>query len=240
MDAFAEVADVAVKQEHPDTEDRGANVTALNLTIITPVARPGARDRLMKLDKCMRWDLVMEWILVYDTSQLVDLEPYFVKNPKVTELYFQGADITVAGHKRNRGYYNYNRGLQNVRHGLVYFLDDDNVVHPNFWHIMTNSLLGHIVTFDQLRNPSLLDLVTPGHEVFKGDNVVAGHIDTAMFVVDRGIIGAHRFQEDVTWGDFLFIDKLLQNNSDKHIYIPEVAAYYNYIGQRKQYSTFMV
>ena len=72
---------------------------------------------------------------------------------------------------------------------------------------MTNSLLGHIVTFDQLRNPSLLDLVTPGHEVFKGDNVVAGHIDTAMFVVDRGIIGDHRFQEDVTWGDFLFKEK---------------------------------
>lgn len=206
--------------------------TALDLTIITPVSRPGARDRLMKLDACMRWNLVMQWILVYDTSKLTDLEPYFVDRPKVSEIYFQGGGISGNSQR--------NRGLQNVLHGLVYFLDDDNVVHPNFWHIVTDRLLGHIVTFDQLRNPSLLDLVTPGREVFKGDQVVLGHIDTAMFVIDREIIGAHRFREDVTWADFLFISRILQDNSDKHIYIPETAAYYNHIGQKKQYSTYMV
>ncbi len=137
----------------------------------------------MALEASMQWELLAEWILVYDTAKQHDLESFFADKPKIKEIYFQGPGVSGNAQR--------NRGLQQVNDGLVYFLDDDNIVHPHFWELATNSWLGHVVTCDQLRDPSLLDMVVPTREVFKGDQVVLGHIDTAMFVIDRALIGEH-------------------------------------------------
>lgn len=178
----------------------------------------------MALEASMRWELLAEWILVYDTAKQHDLESFFADKPKIKEIYFQGPGVSGNAQR--------NRGLQQVNDGLVYFLDDDNIVHPHFWELATNSWLGHVVTFDQLRDPSLLDMVIPTREVFKGDQVVLGHIDTAMFVIDRALIGEHRFEPELFEADGIFITEIVHDHAELHIYISEVAAFYNFNVQR--------
>ena len=80
--------------------------------------------------------------------------------------------------------------------------------------------LGHMITFDQARSST---------NVLTGNDVSVMHIDTAMFVVDRALIGNSRFQVEEYAADGLFAQEVFEKHPGKHVYIPEVAAYYNYV-----------
>ena len=169
----------------------------------------------MRLAISIRWDCVTNWILVYDTSRQHDLQPLFSDSPQVTEIFFQAEEGAKLGNMQR------NRALQHVMHGLVYFLDDDNVMHPNFWDILPDMSSGHIISFDQLR----LEVEPP--QRLSGDRLVVDAIDTGMFVMDRALIGQTQWDPSAGNADGMFAEAVSNQHPAKHIYIPEVAAYHH-------------
>ena len=181
------------------------------LTIVTPVGK--ATEKVLSiLEETLRWETCLQWIIVYDTKNQDNLSPNFANNKQVKEIYFHAEGISGNSQR--------NRGIEEITQGLVYFLDDDNVMHPHFWDIFPNMSLGHITTFDQARSTI---------EVLAGNDVSVMHIDTAMFVVDRALIGNSRFKVEEYVADGLFAQEIFEKHPGRHVYIPEVAAYYNYV-----------
>ena len=190
-------------------------VCGAELYIITPVSRFQLKEELMKIARSMHWECVTQWILVYDTSRQHDLEPQFAGDTKVVELYFHAENGAILGNMQR------NKALTKVTQGLVYFLDDDNIMHPHFWDILPNIYEGKMTTFDQMR------MEDDPPQILNGSEVAVNHIDTGMMVIDRALIGDTQWHPSAGNADGYFAAAVVAKHADKHKYIPEVAAYHH-------------
>lgn len=193
------------------------------LTIITPCSRPA---NLRTVAASIDFDAIDRWIIVHDTTRVPKPAPQFTDNPKVVETDCDDAGIS-GNAQRNKGIDMVPEGPAEDA-GYVYFLDDDNVVHPNFFHKIVPLLDGTtaIVTFDMVYSHGTI-LAGNRPNVFK--------IDTAMFVALRSAIGAIRWQPQFYHSDGLFVEALMGRVGAaagiakhwKYVNIP--AAFYNRI-----------
>ncbi len=182
------------------------------LTLITPCARP---QNLEILRRSIDMDLIQQWIIVHDTAGQV--QPVF-DHPKILEIGHPTPPGGCAGHAQR------NAGMKHVKYGLIYFLDDDNIIHPTFWDLVPTFEMGHFYTFDQQRWDGFV--ATLGG-TFKGDTPRLRKIDTAQYVVD--IRMTRPFEETSYVADGLFIEDIYLRFNQEHIYHPVVACYYNYL-----------
>jgi len=185
------------------------------LTIITPCSRPG---NLYAMRNSINMGMIDRWIIVHDTTRTGGVCSPLFDHPQIVEMGHISPPGTCSGNSQR------NRALKLVQSGLVYFLDDDNIVHPNFWVLLPKMQLGHFYTFDQQRWD---EFVTRPGDIFKGDTPRLQRIDTAQYVVD--IRMAKFWKEDDYKADGLFIEDVFLRFSQEHVYFPEVAAYYNFL-----------
>lgn len=205
-----------------DDNSCSSNPSAL-ITIITPCSRQRKKDNLKEIAHSMKWDCIRNWIIVYDTFKIQDIETKFKDNEKVREIFVNKRLEQKTKHITG-GCIQRNAALNRVTSGLVYFLDDDSIMHPRFWKLLAGgNFSSGITTFDQFRSHNNNSMT------LKGDNPKQGGIDTSQFVIDRELIGEQRWTVDLDNGDGLFIEKIISNHKDKHVYLPVVAAYYNTI-----------
>jgi hypothetical protein len=175
------------------------------LTIITPSCRP---KFLPKLKESIQFHKIDKWIIVYDTSRNRSYTKLF-DHPKIEEVFCNV--VGEAGHPQR------NFGVNMVTDGHVYFLDDDNIIHHEFWNLQFNP--DYFYTFDQHRDRS--------GKILKGNHIAIGKIDTAMFVVPRKMF------QGISWditrydADGVFICQIKATYPNKHVYIEKVACYYN-------------
>jgi hypothetical protein len=105
--------------------------------------------------------------------------------------------------------------------GFIYFLDDDNIIHPEFWNLTDQFDPAYFYTFNQMRNNN--------GKILLGNNIALRCIDTAMFVVHKKHIG------DIVWriheyiADGYFICDVAAGRKHKHRYLNVVACYYNFL-----------
>ena len=186
------------------------------LTIITPCSRP---QFLLKLKESIQFEKIDKWIIVYDTSRDRSYTKMFDES-KIEEVFC--SDLGQAGHPQR------NFGVKMVTDGHIYFLDDDNIIHPEFWNLTFEP--DYFYTFDQLRTKK--GTVLKGIKettVLKGNKIKVNHIDTAMFVVPLKMF------EDNSWditkynADGFFITQVFAKYSNMHKYINVIASYYNFL-----------
>ena len=184
------------------------------LSIITPVGRVISEDELLQTVRSIKFYCITRWILVYDTTVLHDHKPLLRGHDKIVQLYYHfDLGASQAGHAQR------NRALAEIPEGLVYNLDDDNIVHPHFWDILPQLAAGFVTTFDQQRSKT---------EVLPGSTPATAAIDTASFVIDKSLIGQIEFNWTQYDADGMFVEEVLAQHPGKHIYIPEIASYYNF------------
>lgn len=175
------------------------------LTLITPCCRP---QNLAKIKESIQFDKIQRWIIVYDTTKNRTYEKQF-EHPQIEEVFCDA--IGISGNQQR------NFGAAMVSEGHIYFVDDDNIVHPEFWTLTFEPAFFY--TFDQLRNKS-------GH-VLRGSRFHHGQIDTAMFVVPKSMW--------IDWNpnkyeaDFLFISQINRKFGKHAKYFNKIACYYNYL-----------
>ena len=182
------------------------------LTIITPCSRD---DNIPAVFKSINFDKITKWIIVYDTSTKTEYNKLYENHPKIMEVECNIKPLSGKGQPQR------NYGMSLVDDGYIYFLDDDNIIHPEFWSIVDLLDNEHFFTFDQIRNES--------GEILSGNNLQVCFIDTAMFIVHKKHIGDIKWLEDRFASDGFFICAINTNNNESHVYISSIGCYYNYL-----------
>ena len=181
------------------------------ITIVTPCSRI---DNLATVKESINLDKINAWYIVYDCRK-VSFKKHFEGDPKIIEL--EWTDEGCAGHP------NRNVALDVIKEGLVYFLDDDNLIHPDFWN--TEFKLGKVYTFNQLRNKR-------NGEILSGSTPQPGSIDMAQCVFDVSLLKGQKFKADAYDADGILIKELCAEKSNWE-FIDKVLCYYNFLVKLK-------
>lgn len=178
------------------------------VTIITPCSRP---ENLPLLCESLEFSFITKWLIIYDSSKGYK-QPQF-KHPKITE--FNENRKGISGNTQR------NKGLENTRQGFIYFLDDDNIIHPNFWKILPEFSKVKVNLFKIEGHPKTesLNLQKPGPST----------IDTSMYCIDRELIGSTRWLPHLYSADGVFAAELYSIEPNSLKIFDEKAAYYNYL-----------
>jgi len=196
------------KNENRTDKLIGISVDKLNseikgkITIITPCCRPNNLNNIK-----INFDYIDEWIIVYDASKIENFEKQF-DNPKISEYHFKSNGIS--GNPQR----NYALTQVKNKNTFIYFLDDDNTIHPDLYKLLDGIQPGKFYTFNQENR-------------FNGNCIKLGYIDSAMFLIDYSLIKDIKWVNDRYDADGLFIMSVYDSNPDKWVYVNDINCYYN-------------
>jgi glycosyltransferase involved in cell wall biosynthesis len=197
-------------------KDTEFNPELPKLSIITPCCRP---QNLIRLKESIDFKKIDKWYIVYDTT----------KNRTYTKQFNDSQIIELeCGLPGISGNSMRNYGIQQVKDGLIYFLDDDNIIHPNLWTLLEKMDTSHFYTVDQINTSKF---GTNG--ILKGNTIQVRKIDTAQFIVPREFMKDIEFHVNSYCADGEFIVEIYSKFSNCHIYIPQIASYYNYLVENR-------
>ena len=187
--------------------------TNKKITIITPSIRP---DNLLKIKESINFDFVDEWIIVYDGKKIKE-NPALFSSEKIKE-YVHSGDGGSGNSQRNFA-------LDHVQNPdtYIYFLDDDNLIHPDLYSIIDMLEDNRIYTFNQDRPEKEF----PFTNNLKGNTIELRKIDSAMFLIDYKLCKNIRWYVYKYFSDGIFIVNVYSENKDKWIYIDQTLSYYN-------------
>lgn len=182
------------------------------LTVITPCCRP---QNLMTVKNSVDFNRVDEWIIVYDGTRVSEIPTLLNDHPhknKIKQYVFTG--VGISGNPQR------NFALSKIDNWntFLYFLDDDNLIHPYLYRVLDIIDRGYIYTMNQENHPKLL-----------GNNIQVTKIDTAMFLIDGSLC------RDIFWNihrydaDGYYIMEVHKKNPNKQIWINNPLCYYNII-----------
>lgn len=196
------------------------------INLVTAVSRPENLFRIRQsiVSALSRSSLRARWILVVDHPEAIW--------PGV-EMSLRSDRVDVdkvvySGSKCPYGIAQKNLGMDTIQDGYYHCLDDDNLVHPDFFSGVERAMRA---------NPSARAFVVcqqrwdgVGSLAAHRDRMGYGQIDNTMFVVHRDLIGPKRY--DIAHAgreDFHFFRELWEANQEKFSFVFEILAYYNYI-----------
>jgi hypothetical protein len=185
------------------------------LTIITPVTRP---DNLYLIYPTLPWHWFdLTWICVMDDH---------CSRSRYDKIFGHGIiwehchdPLSVYGNAQR------NMALDKVFDGLIYFLDDDTIMHPLFGPIVNG------VFEEQKPGAGLLcaQLRNRGRMVASVDPIEVGQINTGQMVIRRDWIAALRWKTDEYRADGYFITTLYKANPKAWIKTDTVLALDNWL-----------
>jgi glycosyltransferase involved in cell wall biosynthesis len=189
-------------------------ISTPKITIITPCIRP---DNLIKIKESINFKYVNEWIIVYDGNHISTIPDTIEKNSKIKEYIYKGEGIS--GNPQR----NFALELIETFDTYLYFLDDDNIIHPELYGLLDRIENGKMYSFDQSRPKN----VYPYKTLLRGDNIEIFHIDTAMFLIDFNLCKDIRWIPDKYNADGHYIKECYEANKDNWIYVNKTMSYYN-------------
>lgn len=182
---------------HENRTDKKYNI---GITIITPCKH---QENLKFLKESINFDMVCEWIIVYDAES----KNFLFDDPKISE-YTHYNPLSVYGNAQR------NYGLSKIKNenNFIYFLDDDNLMHPDLFKL-------HLVpdknySFNQEN----------GHS---GKYIKLNEIDTAMVLLYYPLIKGIEWVLDKYNADGLFIQECYKRTKNYWYYINRDLCYYN-------------
>lgn len=194
------------------------------INILTRCTRP---QNLLTISKTIFTDLFqINWYILFDTNRVKDIDASLLM--EITNL---GAKIKfLKGESNGLGMNMINNILDEICDGWVYILDDDNIIHPEFYNTLdefVDDKTYGVLVFNQKvdgKDFSKLDI-----REAKPENVKVGSIDSAQFLIHIGDYGdTQRFNNSYT-ADGELIEKLFEEKKEDFIFIQKELCYYNYI-----------
>ena len=181
------------------------------LTLITPSYR---FNNLLEIKKSINFEYIEEWIIVYDGSKINENPNLFEnqENNKIKEYIYNCENEGISGNPQR----NYALSKITNSDSLVYYLDDDNIIHPNLYRLLNIVNNNKIYTFNQ-------------HNRIKGNNINFCFIDTAMFIVPYNLCKNVKWILNEYGADGYYIKECYDTNKNIHVYIDNDLCYYNKI-----------
>ena len=94
----------------------------------------------------------------------------------------------------------------------LYYLDDDNLIHPNLYRLLNVIDNDKFYSFNQYKR-------------LKGNDIRVSHIDTAMVIIPYKLCKNQRWVLDKYESDGIYIKECYDNNKGKHVFVSLVSPY---------------
>jgi hypothetical protein len=183
------------------------------LYIITACSR---RDNLQAIYDSMDFRMIHTWYIIYDTSKGRSYTHQFKGHAKIKEIDYDKEG--VCGHPQ------INYAIDLIEDGFVYVIDDDNIIHPDFWKTYIELDPEYIYTWDQNRIRE--------KRIAKGGIIKLSLIDTSQFIVPRKYIGDIRWDNNKRNADFKFINTIHEKYHEQFKYVNKILCYHNYLRKK--------
>ena len=196
----------------------------IKFNIVTRCTRPQFLEQVKKsIFKTINFEI--KWWVVFDTRVVKDVDGKFLSDLQQSggrALFFEGVEGDFAHSLLSKT-------LDLIEDGFVYFLDDDNILHEDFWDSMSESIKNNPEKRGFIFNQKIGGKDFTGQDIrfAKPENTKVRHIDMAQFVGRRDLIGESRFVPNDYIADGYFIEKVYNLNPDDFYFIDKVLCYYN-------------
>ncbi len=177
------------------------------LTVITPCTRPWNLPALKA-----SLPAAFQWVVVLDGPKRGDVPLSVLQDPRV-EVHEQRGGIW--------GNVQRNFGLSQAKGDCVYFLDDDNVIHPRLSTLIEEHPERAVVT-NQIYSNGTRRLIASGQ-------VRRGYIDTAQVALPRNLAQAYQWAPDLYDADGVYFSEIYRNHPHRFTFVNEDASYYNFL-----------
>lgn len=181
------------------------------MTIITPCYR---LNNLNKIKESIDFNYVDEWIIVYDGTK-IDTLPNIFQHEKIKEYICKGDGIEGNDQR--------NYGITQIKNEdtYLYFLDDDNIIHPGLYTLI-NKIIGiKLYTFNLYKSKG------PFIGMMYGTDIRVGGVDTSMFLCHYSLIKGIFWIKDLYGADGYYIKECVLKNKNNHVFINEILCYHN-------------
>jgi len=194
------------------TQEFGKIVIELN--VITPVSRPYLLEKVRHSLLPLHLYFKVKWILALDDILVNE-----------SEICVQ-ADLIISGKHSKCGQYQRNEAIKHVTDGWVYYLDDDNGIHPDFpyyaHYYITNFPSHAVFVFDQV--------FFDGTQRLRTNRIAIDEVDTASCLFHSSVA------KDGVWApypgrkrccDAKYILDVWEQHSTKFLFTGVTASYWN-------------
>jgi hypothetical protein len=186
------------------------------LVLITPCCRP---ELLPYVCESVLFSIVTRWIIVFDAEQVPRerLPSALLHHPQIT-LVATSVNASKYGNAQRHLGLQIARRMYNQDDPFIYFLDDDNIVHPTFYELFHRCMWRRDVfyTFNQRRN---------GLTCY-GKSCIRGMMDTAMICLPLSL--CPDWKPSFAYAeDYYFVQSVMRQYRHRHVYLKHVAAYHN-------------
>tara|TARA_B100001769_G_scaffold275297_1_gene276942 strand:- start:4893 stop:8519 length:3627 start_codon:yes stop_codon:yes gene_type:complete len=198
------------------------NINENKIVIITPCYRI---ENLKQIYNSINFNFVIKWIIIYDGKYILNYPKQFENNDNIEE-YNYAADESMWGNAQRNYALDILAKKKALHNCFVYFLDDDNIIHPNLYKILNYISKNNIYTFDQKR---LSNIDGTYGLTLTGNNIDYQKIDTAQILLYYSLIKDIRWDISIYQADYYYIKECCVKNYKVHKYIPLEASYWNYL-----------
>lgn len=194
----------------------------MTINILTRCSRP---ENLHLIESSiLTEEFSVNWKIAFDTSRLSKIDSDVLQRFSKYSLHF------LEGAPGDMGHEFLNRFFDEVPEDeWIYVLDDDNVIHPDFFSEMKS-----LIEKDPSKEGIIFSQFVGGRD-FTGleireassENVKVQKIDMAQFFLKKSLIGKKRLVPMTYVADGIFIEELFKENRDKFAFSEKVLCYYN-------------
>lgn len=169
----------------------------------------------------------VNWHVVFDTGALKDIDAEVLSNLTDTsdvKLHF------VKGQSGGLLYPEVSDIIKTIKSGWIYLLDDDNIIHEDFYKTIKASIKNLPVALVHIVSQLVAGRDFTGQDirVASRENTAFQKIDIAQMVIHRSIFDTHSFSANYA-ADGFFIEEVLKTHGDSFVWIDKVLSHYNYL-----------
>lgn len=179
------------------------------ITIVTPSYRI---NNLLEIKKSINFNYINEWIIVYDGGKITNNPEIFKgqEDGKIKEYVYKCENGGISGNPQR----NHALNIITDSNAMLYYLDDDNVIHPNLYRLLNIISNDKMYTFNQYCR-------------IKGNNIKVNCIDTAMAIIPYNRVKNVRWILDKYNADGFYIEQCYTKCN--HVYVDNNLCFYNKI-----------
>jgi glycosyltransferase involved in cell wall biosynthesis len=174
----------------------------------------------------------IKWFIIFDRNSVsqIDVSTLLTLQSLGADISF---DYSLPG---DHGHEMVNKTIDKINEGWIYMLDDDNILHENFYEKIYSYMSSNPNSKAFIFSQKIGGIDFTGQDVRYShpDNVKVGKIDMAQFILKRDFVGERRIPVGYYVGDGMFIEKIYQEDSKDIFFIDEILSYYNYFQQIKK------
>lgn len=181
------------------------------------------KDSIFTTDK---FDI--DWWVMFDSTSLKDVDAELL-----SEIQERGGRTHfLKNEPGDLGHQMINYALDRIKEGLVFILDDDNIIHEDFYETIHQEISLNPDKKGFVFNQRIDGKDFTGQEIrfCSPENMKVSHVDSAQVLFDISVIGKTRLIFGTYIADSIWIEQVYKNNDpDIFHFIDKILCYYNYL-----------